>query len=169
MAESYNLRPLKRSITGHDANGKAIFLDQIDDSLPLRNLELLPFEGSSVPAKAALAYATNDFPAKLQNEQDLRTYEEYLKTPPGVSIKQGTVVRILDFPPGAHSPMHKTQSLDYAVCLEGSVRAGLDSGEGKVLQRGDMIIQRATNHDWANTSDTEWARMLFVLTDAEGQ
>ncbi len=169
MAEPYNLRPLKRFITGHDADGKAIFIKQVDNNLPLKDLDELPLEGTSVSAKVALAYATNEFPARLMGAQDLSKYEEYLHTPPGLSIRNGTVLRILDFPPASCSPMHRTQSLDYGVVLEGSIKGGLDSGEVQILQRGDMVIQRATNHNWANASQTEWARMLFVLCDADGQ
>ena len=169
MAQSYDLRPLKRFITGHDTDGKATFLKQVDSDLPLKDLDQLPLLGTSVPAKVALAYATNKFPARLIDAEDVTTYEEYLTTPPGLAIKNGTVVRILDFPPGSHSPMHKTPSLDYGVVLEGHIKAGLDSGETQILQRGDMVIQRATNHDWENASQTEWARMLFVLCGAEIQ
>lgn len=168
MATLHNLRSLKRFITGHDADGKAIFLKELDNNLPLKDLDQLPLEGSPVPAKVALAYATNEFPVKLHDAQDLRTYEQYLKSPPGISIKNGTVLRVLDFPPGSRSPMHATQSLDYGICLEGSVKAGLDSGEFQILEPGDIVVQRATNHDWSNASQTEWARMLFVLCDAQG-
>ncbi len=167
MAQPHSLRSLKRFITGHDGDGKAVFLKEIDDDLPLKDLDQLPLEGTSIKAKAALAYATNVFPAKLNDAEDLKTYEQYLTRPPGISIKNGTVLRILDFPPGSHSPMHKTQSLDYAVVLEGRIQAGLDSGETQILQQGDMVVQRATNHDWGNASQTEWARMLFVLCDAD--
>ena len=39
----------------------------------------------------------------------------------------------------------------------------LDSGEKKMMHRGDIAVQRATMHGWRNASDTEWLRMLFVL------
>lgn len=169
MAELYNLRPLKRFITGLGPDGKAVFLKDVDNTLPIGPLQQLPLEGTSVPAKVALGYATDVFPVKLNDKQDVKTYEQYLSKPPGISVKNGTVFRILEFPPGSHSPMHSTQSLDYGVVLEGSITAGLDSGETQILHRGDSVIQRATEHDWANASQTEWARMLFVLIDADGR
>ena len=43
----------------------------------------------------------------------------------------------------------------------------LDGGETRVLKRGDTCVQRATNHAWRNVSKTEWARMLYVLSEAE--
>ena len=42
----------------------------------------------------------------------------------------------------------------------------LDSGETKVLRRGDMCVQRATMHAYMNRSLTEWARMLMVNVDS---
>lgn len=167
MADFNGLPIPKRYITGHNAEGRAIFLKQLDHDLPLETLAQLPLEGTSVPAKVGLVYATNEFPPKLNNERDLKTYQGFLQSSPGISIKHGSVVRILDFPPGSRAPMHKTQSLDYGVVLEGSTVAGLDSGETQTLQRGDIVVQRATSHNWANASDTEWARMLFVLLDAD--
>lgn len=169
MAQAYNLRPLKRHITGHNATGQAIFLKSIDNNLPIKDLDLLPLAGTDTPAKAALGYATNDFPPNLNNSKDLQTYEQFLKTPPGISIKNGIVFRVLEFPPASVSPMHRTQSLDFAFVLEGSVVAGLDSGETQLLHPGDSVVQRATAHDWRNASQTEWARMVFVLNDADGQ
>lgn len=161
------LRPLKRFITDHAENGRAVFSDRMNEDLALNELKQLPLQGTSIPAKVALAYATNEFPARFAGASDMGTYDEYLKNGVGVSIRNGSVFRFLDFPPGSKSPMHKTKSLDYGVVIEGSIIAGLDSGEMRVLHRGDSCIQRATNHDWMNASDTEWARMMFVLLDAE--
>ena len=35
------------------------------------------------------------------------------------------------------------------------------------MNRGDLMVMRAAPHEWRNTSQTEWARVLFVLLDAE--
>jgi len=43
----------------------------------------------------------------------------------------------------------------------------LDSGETRLLKRGDITVQRATNHAWRNPSQTTWARMLYVLQEAQ--
>lgn len=62
--------------------------------------------------------------------------------------------------------MHRTTSLDYGVVLEGEVELILDGGEKRVMKRGDICVQRGTNHAWRNCSETEWSRMLYVLTEA---
>lgn len=66
-------------------------------------------------------------------------------------------------PPGATSPMHRTVSLDYGVVILGEVQLVLDSGETRVLKAGDVAVQRGTNHAWKNMSDSNWARMMYVL------
>lgn len=63
--------------------------------------------------------------------------------------------------------MHRTISLDYGVVLEGEVELILDSGESRLLRRGDVVVQRGTNHAWRNVSEDAWARMLYVLQEAE--
>ena len=63
--------------------------------------------------------------------------------------------------------MHRTQSLDYGIVIEGSVEMLLDDGSSTLLQRGDIAVQRATMHAWRNPSETEWTRMVFVLQDCK--
>ena len=69
--------------------------------------------------------------------------------------------------PGFDCMMHRTQSLDYGVVLEGSIELILDSGDRQLMHRGDVVVERATMHAWVNPSKTEWARMLFVLQDCQ--
>ena len=40
--------------------------------------------------------------------------------------------------------MHRTQSLDFGVVLEGEIELVLDSGETRLLKRGDVAVQRGT-------------------------
>jgi len=77
------------------------------------------------------------------------------------------VLRLVDMPPGATSPMHRTVSLDYGVVLEGSVELILDDGESRVMERGDMSVQRGTIHAWKNMSKKNWARMLYILQESK--
>ena len=157
---STNLPGLTHHITGHDTStGKAIVQSTRS--------------GSWVPVlKGANAfnviYTTSDFPVSLNNDKDLQTHDELLSSKKlGLVNKNGTVCRIVDFAPGTQPLMHRTQSLDYGVVLEGTMEMSLDSGETKLLHRGDVAVQRATMHGWSNQSKTEWARMLFVLQDCQ--
>ena len=62
-----------------------------------------------------------------------------------------------------HPSMHRTDSVDYIICLSGEVTALLDIGEVR-MQPFDVLIQRGTNHAWANRSDQP-VRMMFVMID----
>ena len=50
-----------------------------------------------------------------------------------------------------HPGMHRTQSVDYGIVLEGEIWRVLDDGETPMRQ-GDVFIQRGTNHAWSNRS-----------------
>lgn len=65
--------------------------------------------------------------------------------------------------PGRHPLMHRTQSIDYGVVIEGEIVLVLDDEE-VAIKAGDVVVQRGTIHAWANRSDAV-TRMLFVLTD----
>ena len=65
--------------------------------------------------------------------------------------------------PGAHPLMHRTESVDYGIVLEGELTLVLDGGEA-MLAAGDIVIQRGTSHAWANRSG-KMARMAFILVD----
>ena len=58
--------------------------------------------------------------------------------------------------------MHRTPSLDYGIMIEGEGEQILDSGESRLLKRGDVIIQRGINHAWKNPSRTQWLRMVAI-------
>lgn len=158
--ESNELPPIKRYITGHDANGITRFEDQVPETLERQK------PSTDARYTFALGYATNGFPVDLGNDKDLSTYRSYLSDLPGITIPGGTALRVVDMHPGLVSPMHRTVSLDYGVVIEGEVELILDSGATRLLQRGDVAIQRGTNHAWRNTSTTKWARMLYVLQEA---
>ncbi|CZR61841.1 related to Cupin domain protein [Phialocephala subalpina] len=126
-------------------------------------------------AKFFLAYTTRTFPVKLSRAEssqpapDITSYAHDLSSPPGLGISTGTVMRYVDMAPGSISPMHITKTLDYGTVIEGEIELVLDSGEKKVLRRGDSCVQRGTMHAWRNVSEREWGRMVFVLVGAEGE
>lgn len=153
------LPPQNRFITTHDEDGNAVFSNRLPDAMPKQLFNGVPF---------GLAYTSSEFPAQLSADADLAKYEANLSKPPGLVISTGTVCRIVDFAPHVESPMYRTVSLDYGVVLEGEVELSLDSGERRILKRGDVAVQRATNHAWKNvTPDNGCARMLYVLTPCQ--
>jgi hypothetical protein len=127
-----DLRPTYRFITTHTADGKAVISDALPSEAPIRDL--------SSNMKFSLLY-TNGRKPELSGDRDIEAYKKYLETPPAITIPEGTTSRIVDFPPGYESPMHRTVSLDFGVVLEGEVELILDSGETRRLLRGDVCVQ----------------------------
>ena len=62
-----------------------------------------------------------------------------------------------------HHLMHRTETVDYGIVLEGEVTLILDVGE-TIVRAGDIVIQRGTNHGWANRSGRN-CRIAFILID----
>jgi quercetin dioxygenase-like cupin family protein len=75
----------------------------------------------------------------------------------------GLRIRYLDVPPGGERPpfVHRTESLDVAIVIEGEMTMSLDDQE-LVLAKGDVLVQRGTNHAWINRGG-EVCRMLFII------
>ncbi|WP_435171012.1 cupin domain-containing protein [Falsirhodobacter sp. 1013] len=179
-----SLPPIHRVVTGHRADGTAIIVE--DEALahvhPLKNLPGTVFhEVWSTPAAPVIAITEGDPVAGPVS----------LSPPPG-----GTRIRFVDIPPdtedylktgaakmsGAfteigerhastvredapHPLMHRTESVDYGIVIDGEMTLVVDDGE-TVLRPGTVVIQRGTNHAWANRSG-KTCRMLFVLVSAE--
>ena len=64
-----------------------------------------------------------------------------------------------------HPLMHRTESVDYGVVIEGEMTLVLDDSE-VLLKPGSVVVQRGTTHAWANRSG-KLCRMLFVLVDGQ--
>jgi uncharacterized cupin superfamily protein len=64
-----------------------------------------------------------------------------------------------------HVLFHTTDTVDYAIVLEGEIWAVLDDDE-VLMQQGDVLVQRGTGHAWSNRSD-KYCRVAFILVDAE--
>lgn len=149
------LRPIKRFVTTHDSNGRSTIAPSIPEQANL--WQQLP------SAAMFLAYATKNSPVSFGD--DTIRYSEMLQTPPGLAYGS-SVCRIVDIGPNDISPMHRTQTLDYGIVIEGRVELILDSCT-RIMERGDICVQRATMHAWRNMSTTEWARIAFVLIPSE--
>lgn len=146
-------RPFRRIVTGHDGEGKAVFRSV--DSLQPEVIE-------TGDAAFATIWSTAEVPVNLNDETDGRFRDN------GLTLNNGSVIRVVDMLPGGESPMHRTNSIDYGIVLSGRVELELDDGVVETCKAGDVIVQRGTIHLWRNASDTELCRIIFVLTQAQG-
>jgi mannose-6-phosphate isomerase-like protein (cupin superfamily) len=174
-------RTIRRVVTGHNAAGKSVFV--MDGAAPH------VYRRSPGSAVVTELWETRSAPADNRGADEVTDHPFRLAPP-----KQGTVFRIIEYPPdkerlaalakeraegddgsghiaaldrGAprHPGFHKTHSVDYAIVLSGEIYALMDEGE-VLLKAGDVLIQRGTNHAWSNRGDTP-AYLAFVLVDAE--
>jgi quercetin dioxygenase-like cupin family protein len=105
-------------------------------------------------------WVTDETPTPIPASEPEPT-DRPVRTPPPAG---GVVVRFTEMAPGAESPMHRTESVDVGVVLEGETWLLLDDGSETHVRTGDAVVQRGTNHAWANRSDRT-VRMVFVLID----
>ena len=144
--------PVRRIVTGHDEAGRAII--RSDDMLPV---EPIP----SGDAAFSLIWTTASVPADNNDDTDGRSRDA------GLTLHQGSVIRIVDMLPGGVSPFHRSSSIDYGIVLSGEVELELDDGAVTTAFAGDIIVQRGTIHLWRNPSATENCRIAFVLIEAK--
>src|SRR5262245_27071224 len=168
---------VRRIVTGVNEAGRSHILSDIQ--LPVSAV------APGAPVRVGL-WTTDSAPASNKGTHDPVPDGVIVRTPP--ADRGGTVIRITDIAPDAwgaydaaelrrrsckttpersakHPGFHATDTVDYAICLEGEVWAVLDDDE-TLMRPGDVLIQRGTYHAWSNRSD-RICRMAFILIDAE--
>ena len=156
-----DLPVVQRFITTHDPQtGSTTFKTPVP--------EAIDWERSPLGGDFALLYSLTSFPAPLPNDADLTTYADHLVNKPPFMIPGGAVVRYVDYHPNVTQEVwHRTVTLDIGICVEGELELELESGEKRLMKRGDVTIQRGTNHCWRNPSKTHFARAMYVALDAK--
>lgn len=177
------LTPIHRVVTGHAADGKAIVAS--NGPLPAV-VELAAIPGMIFHE----VWETHGMPAPVDNAGDPTTGPT-MHGPP----RNGTRIRFVDLPPDAnflddaaprmkalfeevnnveglttkpdspHPMMHRTEAVDYGIVIEGELTLVLDDEEVP-LKAGSVVVQRGTNHAWANRSG-KVCRMLFIQIDGQ--
>jgi len=135
---------VRRVVTGHDSKGKSVIA--IDE---VRSGE-----------RFTVVWTTDKSPADNLDLEDGGARQVGLVQP------GGSVLRIGELPPGAHSAMHRTHSVDYGIVLDGEIDMEVDDGETVHLKQGDVVVQRGTIHAWINRSDKP-CKMAWILIHAE--
>ena len=143
---------IRSIVTGHNKAGKAIFSS--DEFL---QPQVIP----TGDAAMSTIWTTKTVPADSNDETNGRLRDA------GTTLKGGSVIRIVDMLPGASSPMHRSNSIDYGIVLSGKIELELDDKQFKTIEPHGIIVQRGTIHKWRNPSETEICRMLFVLIEAK--
>lgn len=174
-------RRVRRVVTGHDGQGHSVVQE---DGPPARTVTLGGPSGTTFHE----VWNTRSAPAPIDRASGEPAETGISLLPPS----GGTRIRVLDIPPddgtvaalpreavralfeaiGAghalaenppHPLMHRTETVDYGIVLEGELVLILDEGE-TIVRAGDIVVQRGTSHAWANRSAGN-ARIAFVLID----
>ena len=170
---------VRRVLTGHDADGRSTF---IADGIAPNVKEMPSFPGLALTD----LWETKGAPASNAGAADAADRPIHLEPP-----KNGTVVRIVEFPPDSTRPqssdgragfkaigaghvqdkhssdpmMHMTATVDYIIVLKGEIYAVMETGE-KLLRAGDVLIQRGTMHSWS-VRTSEPCIIAAVLVNAK--
>jgi hypothetical protein len=178
------LAPIRRIVTGHDAGGKAIIQE---DGPPTR---IQRIGGAQGPVFYEV-WNTRETPARIDRSSGEPHEDGISLAPPkrGTRIRVLDIApddaSLTSMTPqqarahfaevGAsdasshtgtgsrHAFMHRTETIDYGIMLQGELTLILDQGE-TVIRAGDIVVQRGTNHGWANRSGRP-CRIAFVLID----
>ena len=183
VAPGAEIKRFRVVVTGHDAKGRSIIA--ADRPSP----HIMPIMDQP---NFAVTDFWKTFGTPADNSQT--TLQDPCSLPVQVAPPaSGSVFRVVQFPPDKdwaakaaamggsvpidetaksasnagevrHAHMHRTRSIDYAIVLSGEIWAIMDEGETKLVT-GDMLVQRGTNHAWANRSN-EPCIVAFVLIDA---
>ncbi len=149
-----NFPPIRRVVTGHDQNhvAKVIMDGPATNAKPGKSgaTSVLIWSTDGTPADIAIGEQVEDCGARI------------LGTPPPESGSRFTVIT---FPPGNPGRMHRTETLDYVIVMQGEIDMDMDNST-VTLKAGDVMVQRGTNHAWVNRSNA-MARVAFVLLDGK--
>ncbi|MGO9057683.1 MAG: cupin domain-containing protein [Candidatus Binataceae bacterium] len=112
----------------------------------------------------AEVWATDSPAPDLKDKRDLTAgIEQFsMDLAPGA-----TRFRVVEFPPGHASMMHKTPTIDYLVVLEGEIDLAFEDGSEVHLKPGDCIIQQGDMHAWRNRGSGR-VRMAAVAVGGVG-
>lgn len=179
------IAPFRRIVTGHDTAGRAIIQEDAPPPRVARiggehgpifyevwNTQATPApidrtDGEPQEAGIVLAPPANgtrirvlDIPPERDNlaavsPEEARAHFAEIGAASASSFGAGASAR--------HAMMHRTETIDYGIVLDGEIVLIMDEGE-TVVRAGDIVVQRGTNHGWANRSERV-CRIAFILID----
>lgn len=173
----------RRIVTGHDDAGKTIIAS---DAPPMRVVRV---GGDGGPTLYEV-WNTRETPARIDRRSGERGESGLVPAAPN----GGTRIRVIEFPSegaefrqlgegeaperlsntgaaeastsrGRHPLIYRAETVDYEIVLEGELTLIVDNEETTV-RAGDIVIQRGTNHAWANRSGGS-CRIACILVDGE--
>jgi mannose-6-phosphate isomerase-like protein (cupin superfamily) len=170
---------VRRVVTGHDANGKAVFVS--DEKVP-------PLQPSLMPGSEFHRLWGGDEAPHFPDDGSRREEKTYF--PPIGGFRFGfftlppaggggalpvdldiqlALSQLEEALPGMtqymepDAPgMHTTDTVDFEVVLSGTVTLELDDGATTQLSPGDTVVQNGTRHRWGNPGNVPAVIAVFI-------
>ena len=171
---------MRRVVTGHDEEGKSIV---VLDGPPAQSIgedvgglfELWNTDGNLINTKDRIDRADDEVLLSPPKNGSKFRYFQINPTPEGVpmDVLQNMAADAFErigashhrIDTSKHPAMHKTDTIDYIILLEGDVTLILDKEEVDIKPH-DVVVQRGTNHAWVNNGNNP-ALLIAVLIDSD--
>lgn len=177
---------IRRIVTGHDAQGNAVFVSDADAprAVAFKNIPghafaqvwatganaTVPYQGADptssrdavVPDAGGTSLLVVTFPPDAVMASP--TLDHAAAGAELAAALPGLIERFEPDCPG----MHTTDSIDYAIVVDGEVWLELDNGTEKRVHAGDIVVQNGTRHAWRNKTSKP-ATVAFILIGATRQ
>lgn len=172
---------VRRVTTGHDSDGKAVFLD--DGEVQELTFDLLPgavfqqlwstqmpptvpvdevadLAGPYFPGPGGVRVTQIVFPPMTGD--DAVSYEDMERAAAEIEAELPGMLAVME---PENPGMHTTDTVDVAMVQSGEVWLELDDGEIRRVKAGDVVIQNGTRHRWENRAE-EPCVVTFILVGA---
>ena len=183
------LKPIRRVVTGNDAQGRSCVLFDSDapnvNPAPIRPgagmTDIWVYQES--PAPISGARDDGNLPFNFEpphNGGHLRIVQSQPKPPdydPATDPKAVPLHEPRQRPGGTwdkgganafSSPVHKSETVDYGIVLEGERVLLLDDGE-RVMKPGDVVVQLGNWHGWTNPRGESLMAFIMMGADPKGK
>jgi mannose-6-phosphate isomerase-like protein (cupin superfamily) len=173
---------MKRIVTGHDRNGKSIFVSEGEPPKRVRmaggGLEITEVWGTEGMPTLPAAHADPTTARHTYFPKPGGTRCVVVRFPPAtgphaptaVADPAGAAKEFFDQFPGLgelmdpeHPGMHASETVDYLVVLSGEVDLELDDGVTRRIRAGDLVVQNGTKHAWRNPGSVECVAVAVVI------
>jgi len=168
---------IRRVVTGHDRNGKAVFASDV---------EVEPITLALLPGMEFYRLWGSDKPRRFPDDGSAPVQHNYFPPVGGFRFGLFTLppdssrLQSLDEPaairefneklPGLgehlepdHPGMHRTATIDYEFIVSGRCVLELDAGVKRELRSGDTVIQNGTRHAWRNPYDEPCVIVVVLI------
>ena len=132
-----DLPAVRRVVTSHDDQANAVF-EHGDSLIPV---SIAKAANAGLSAGFSLVHRTSNFPVQPQGDESEFAVDRLERSDGQIGI----VCEVVDVPPRSSDQplfLHRNQSLDYGVIMEGEIVLVLDHGVEKTLRPGDIFVQR---------------------------